>query len=57
MMNPLTIEEDFYVPARTRSGSSRRQTQEEVDADVAYFRECLARALKIPVNFQRCEEK
>jgi hypothetical protein len=48
MANPLEEPEDFFIPCREGGEVRLPQSFEEDEADLAYFRASLARALKPP---------
>ena len=52
--NPLSIDEDFYIPPR--EVKPREFSQEQEDKDIAYLRKIIYEALKIPKEYQYLEE-
>lgn len=53
MTNPLSQDEDFFVPLREGVSARPAPSPEQVVEDLAYFQERLWAALKVPEEYRR----
>ena len=53
--NPLSIDEDFYIPPR--EVKPREFSQEQEDKDIAYLKKILFESLKVPKEFLKENEE
>ena len=53
--NPLSIDEDFYIPLR--EVKPREFSQEQEDKDIAYLKKILFESLKVPKEFLKENEE